>query len=181
MCIGAVFQLVQIMNLQQLRFSWSEISVLRESCWYYCCHNHVNINLLYARASRKSRLWIVLCNNDTLLQARAWTEVPFSSVEFSACLSTLSTLGLRVHIPLETRCFPLLHWNTLLVIIISIITIIIIVISISFRLYLDNCIDTSAPSNFFKLFWAHLIIFWAHLIHILGAPDPYFWCIVIRL
>jgi hypothetical protein len=31
-----------------------------------------------------------------------------------------------------------------------------------------NCIDTS------KLFWAHLI-------HILGAPDPYFWYIVIRL
>jgi hypothetical protein len=30
-----------------------------------------------------------------------------------------------------------------------------------------NCIDTSAPSNFVKLFWAHLV-------HILGAPGPYF-------
>jgi hypothetical protein len=48
-----------------------------------------------------------------------------------------------------------------------------------------NCIDTSALSNFFKLFWAHLIhILGApdeiHIlgapdeIHILGAPDPYF-------
>jgi hypothetical protein len=30
------------------------------------------------------------CNSDTLLQDRACREVPFSSVEYSVCLSTLA-------------------------------------------------------------------------------------------
>jgi hypothetical protein len=35
-----------------------------------------------------------------------------------------------------------------------------------------------APDPYFVRTWS---IFCAHLIHILGAPDPYFWCIIIGL
>jgi hypothetical protein len=63
----------------------------------------------YATQCRRRRPWkrsiVWKCNSDTLLHDRTCREVPLSSVMSSACLSTL---WLRVRIPLRPWCFPLL-------------------------------------------------------------------------